>query len=285
MTIIPTALLMTSLLFWSDRAHFDDPDNPSKKTEELITGGEKVVDFNEVKDGKVLLLVHGYNNSEEDAMKTYNNIFQYLADAEGTEEYTHVIGYLWPGCDSSIEYFEAKKNAVQLAPRMSAILDRLSTSCSSVDVLAHSMGNRLILEALKRHSEKDKKVIENYFSFAAAVDDDSIEKKHVYHTSTQKCRNMVVFHSNKDEVLKYIYLLAEEDEALGGEEAIDLAKLPTNIKLIDCTEFVDGHSGYFTRQAFPIYKFISYEKEGKIDDSKWISKKYKLVANGFAQPL
>ena len=44
------------------------------------------------------------------------------------------------------------------------------------DVLAHSMGNFLVLEALNYPSPQNKKLVNNYYSLAAAVDDETLEK-------------------------------------------------------------------------------------------------------------
>jgi hypothetical protein len=141
----------------------------------------------------------------------------------------------------------------------------------------------LILEALKLPAEKLRKPIQNYFSLAAAVNEDSIENNRTYFHSTQKCHKIFIFHSNKDDVLRYVYWFAEEgEEALGGEEWIDLSTLPKNVRLIDCTEFVDSHSGYFKKEAFPVYEFIYNEKAGKIVDLNAVLNG-KLTAKGFLE--
>lgn len=257
MFVMFAAILSTLLLFWSDRAHFSDPDKVSKETVELTSSGEKKIDFGQFQGGRVLVLVHGYNNTEEDAAGSYHKIMQYLAQAGGSGLYTHVIGYLWPGYDDCYDYFAAKEDVEKVVGRMSGHLDTLSSVAESVDILAHSMGNRLILDALLKLSAKSKdQKINHYYSFAAAVGEESIERKQTYFPATQLCSKMYVFHSSHDDILKFVYLVAEDDEALGGDGDIPFSSIPKNVQFIDCTPFVDGHTAYFEPAAFPLYQFI-----------------------------
>ncbi len=250
-------ILSAVLLFWSDRAHFSDPDKVSKETVERGVSGDKKIDFSQFQGGRVLVLVHGFNNTEEDAEGSYHKVMQYLSQAENSELYTHVIGYLWPGYDDFYDYFAAKEDVEKIAGRMSGHLDKLSTVASSVDILAHSMGNRLILDSLLKLSEKNKdQKINHYYSFAAAVGEESIERRQIYFPATQLCRKMTVFHSSHDDILKFVYLLTEEDEALGSDDDILFSSMPKNVQFIDCTPFVDGHTAYFEPTAFPLYRFI-----------------------------
>ena len=77
---------------------------------------------------------------------------------------------------------------------MRSHLEFLSASAARVDVLAHSMGNRLVFEALDFPSNRGKKVVHNLYSLAAAVDGESIEKKEKYYRSTQNCEKIFVFY-------------------------------------------------------------------------------------------
>lgn len=94
----------------------------------------------------------------------------------------------------------------------------------------------------------------NFYSLAAAVDNESIEKKEKYYHSTQNCENLFVFYSKRDGVLKWDYNLAEGDRALGCGGAEEPKRLPDNVQLINYTHFVGEHSQYFT--VLPIYEFI-----------------------------
>lgn len=252
-------LLASQLWLMSDRASFWDAEKISNHTEiaeESIQGNIALI-CEKIKGKNVLLLVHGYNNDAMEALSTYRLVnvrVSAFINSQHSKFYDYVIGYLWPGYDDAWEYFEAKHHVSELAKKMRSHLEFLSDSAAKVDVLAHSMGNLLMLEALDYPSYQKKKLVHNYYALAPAVDDESLEKKEKYYYSTQNCEKLFVFYSKRDEVLKWSYSLAEWDRALGFEGAEHPDKLPQNVQLINCTSFIDGHSQYFT--VLPIYEFI-----------------------------
>lgn len=261
----------------SDRFQFWDADRISDLTKVIENGKEKNVNFTEFTGKKVLLLVHGFNNSAEDAMHTYSQINIHFSSFH---LYDIIIGYLWPGYQNRLEYFSAERNAKALADRMRLHLSLLSTFAVEVDLLAHSMGNRLVLEALESDSQQQKrKLVHNFYSLAPAVDDDSIEQNHTYYHSTKQCKHMFVFHSNYDDVLKILYLLAEKDKALGSEGDGDPRLMPKNVQFVDCSDFVKGHSDYFTVPC--LYAFINNQQRHRTPTMPNV----KLLANGSISPV
>ena len=74
-----------------------DADNDSVMTQviDLETLSSSPVDFSELQEKKVLLLVHGYNNTAEDALTTYQKIHEEtspLVDPLGAPLYDVIIG-------------------------------------------------------------------------------------------------------------------------------------------------------------------------------------------------
>jgi esterase/lipase superfamily enzyme len=254
-------LLATQFWIMSDRGSFWDADKISDHTEFVTdSNSENPLDGEHIKGKNVLLLVHGYNNDAKHALSKYLLIHNHVSafmDMEQSRFYDLVIGYLWPGYDDRWEYYEAEHNAEKLSQTMRSHLESLSTSAAKVDILAHSMGNRLILEALNYPSSNTRKVVQNYYALAAAVGDESLEKKQTYYPSTENCEKIFVFFSKRDELLKWGYTLAELETALGYDGAKDPNKLPQNVQLLDCTTLVGGHNEYFT--VLPIYEFIKHQ--------------------------
>ncbi len=253
-------VLLTSQ-FWliSDRAAFWDAEKISDETEIELNSIKKSMALigQEVKGKNVLLLVHGYNNDAKEALSTYNLINTHVSafvDVQQSHFYDYIIGYLWPGYDDTWEYFEARSHVSKLANKMRSHLEFLSASAAKVDILAHSMGNRLVLEALNYRPLQEKRLVHNYFALAPAVDDESLEENEIYYHSTDNCEKIFIFYSKRDEVLKWSYSLAEWDRSLGYVGAEHPDRLPKNVQLINYTSLIDGHSKYFT--VLPIYEFI-----------------------------
>jgi len=99
----------------------------------------------------LLLYVHGYNNDEAEASVSYNE-FQTLQNRLGGLS-ANIVGILWPGASWSGELFYMK--AISQAEKVGAKLAKqLHTQAKSsgylkLDIVAHSLGNRLMLETIK----------------------------------------------------------------------------------------------------------------------------------------
>jgi len=267
----------------SDRDHFWEADKLSAKTQIAWDGvaDQPTIDIKKLKDKKVLLVVHGFNNSSKDAMESYRTVADHIAalkDGDGNGIYDLVIGYLWPGYDNKLEYFAAKKHTTQLKEKLQDHLIFLSSMAAKVDILAHSMGNRLVFEALNFPPKKEeKKLVENVYSLAAAVDNESIEDDQKYSHVSKNCEDIFIFHSKQDDVLEFLYTFAEWDKALGFEGVENLKKLPNNVQLVDFTTFVTGHSQYFC--APNVYAFIRKELLKQVPSAQNMPN-LKILANG-----
>jgi esterase/lipase superfamily enzyme len=273
-------LLVSRLLVMSDRDHFWDADKISPQTE-IAWEDKKTIDVKQLKDKKILLVIHGFNNSPQEAMQSYRSVADHIASLRDDKDkalYDVVVGYLWPGYENKLEYYAAREHARKLKEKMLDHLTFLASTGAKVDVMAHSMGNRLAFEALNFAPKKNaKKLVQKFYSLAAAVDEESIEKKHKYFHASKNCEELFIFHSKQDEVLEFLYTIAEWDKALGFEGVENLKKLPKNVQLIDCTTFVTGHSQYFS--ADNVYAFIRSELLKQVPSAQKVPS-LKILANG-----
>ena len=221
----------------SDRASFWDAEKISDRTEWMKGPSfqeDTTLDRKEVRGKNVLLLVHGYNDSPQEALSTYRLINAHVSSFKGAHFEDVVIGYLWPGDDNPLQYFDARRHVSKLAKTMRSHLEFLSGSASRVDVLAHSMGNRLMFEALNTPSTQ--KLIHHFYSLAAAVGSETLEPNQQYYLSTQNCEKIFIFYSKRDEVLRWCYTLAGKGRGpIGYGGARDPEKLPANVQLINDT--------------------------------------------------
>lgn len=215
----------------------------------------------DITNKRILLIIHGYNNEEDDVVRAYdiieNKINSLLSDAGGEPVYDTIIGYTWPGGDDGLDYFAARKRSGAVAPRVDTWLSKMVNVADSIDVMAHSMGCRIALMAQKNGKGKR---IRNLFTMAAAVDDESIEMGQEYYVSTQNCDTSYVFHSSLDSVLANAYKLAEGDRALGQYGPEDTASIidnSKNVKVINCKNVVKKHGGY--KQCDSLYRYIANE--------------------------
>jgi len=162
------SLLLTSQLWlMSDRASIWNADKISDHTVFMQGSNltESAFDSEEIRGKNVLLLIHGYNNNSKEALSTYRLINAHVSafkDNRQTKFYDIVLGYLWPGNDQSVEYYDARRHVSELAKTLRSHLEFLAASSGKVDVLAHSMWNNHVLEALIYPSIGNKKIDKNF---------------------------------------------------------------------------------------------------------------------------
>lgn len=273
-------LAAAKMLMVSDRDAFWDANALSERTQinfvdENGSLDRKNQEFNHLKQKNILLLIHGFDCSEADVLPSYFSIQSEIEKTfvKGEKKiYDQVVGYLWPGCESRTAYYEAKGHAEAVSNRIAELISKIADNTHRVDVMAHSMGNFVFLEALKKTSGPKRswintfraflglpivlpaKTVGNFFSLGAAVDDESIEVGQIYGQAIERCQDVYVVYSKKDRVLEYLYTFAELDRALGSKGVEDISKLPPHVQLVDCSDVVDGHSKY--EEAPQVFEFI-----------------------------
>ncbi|CAK9275704.1 unnamed protein product [Sphagnum jensenii] len=106
----------------------------------------------EASAGEVLLYSHGYNVNHRDAIKQAAQLKHYLK-FKGL-----VIVYSWPS-NGTLWGYEHDENVIeQSAPRLREFITTLLTEVKEVKkvhILAHDMGNRALIEALRNFQKSD----------------------------------------------------------------------------------------------------------------------------------
>ncbi len=213
----------------------------------------------DIADKTVLLIIHGYNNEEDDVVRAYriieNNIHGHMPGF-----YDLIVGYTWPGGDDGLDYFAAKRRAGTVAPRVGRWLQKMVGVSRAIDVMSHSMGGRVILSALE---DVTSFRVRNLFNMASAVDNESIQVDEPYYDASRACETLYVFHSKNDPVLKTAYLLAEWDRALGysgPEDPADIIVHSPHVRVINCERVIQSHGGY--KRSRGVYNYIKNELSG-----------------------
>ncbi len=105
----------------------------------------------------ILLLVHGYNNAQQDAERSYDTFIGNILNAIGSArvDLDAIAKFHWPGDESTIlgstvGYPFDINHARDAAARLADYLTQIPVPTLRVTLVGHSMGCRLILEALGR---------------------------------------------------------------------------------------------------------------------------------------
>jgi pimeloyl-ACP methyl ester carboxylesterase len=202
----------------SDRADLTSNSDISK-SEQYAAYLSRDKFFSSLKSQRVLVLIHGFNSTTSDAIKHYEQVSKDVGSS-----YDQVIYYLWPGGKYGLDkasFGEIERNATTysgarervkdvLKERLASFLSGLRRQTKSIDILAHSMGCRLTLAALSSIPLPPQEQFVRYvYLMGAAVRNQDLDVGHEYYGAGFQCRNIYVFFSRNDPVLRNAFPLGE----------------------------------------------------------------------------
>lgn len=238
-----------------------------------IGGTDFLTELKNSKYRQILLFIHGFSNMPKDIFERAIEL-QQLCDSKSANE-ALVVPIIWP-CDSDIgivkDYWDDQKSADFSAQSLSRALSRFmewrqspantpeSDPClKRINVLAHSMGNRVLRETLRVWDQYDLSsgvplIFRNTFLVAADIENESIHRGHSGELISHASRNVVVYFASDDMALRASKAanlknkIASRRLGHTGPENLDLT--PKNVYVVDCDDINNrydnpkGHS-YF----------------------------------------
>lgn len=233
--------------------------------------------FGKIKESpyrQVLFFIHGFSTLPEPAFEIAEEL-QALSDAKRNNEVL-VIPLIWP-CDNDAgivkDYWDDQKSADESAFAFSRLLDKFvewqavqeegptTEPCyKRINVLAHSMGNRVLRETLRvwrkyeGRREGVPKFFRNIFLAAADVVNETLEFGQSGELIAQSARNVVVYFAADDLALRASKASNLRNRIasrrLGHSGPEDFANVPHNVFSVDCDDVNTrydrplGHSYY-----------------------------------------
>ena len=238
--------------------------------------------FNHLKQAKqtqILFYIHGFDNLPETAIFPRTQELQELFDRkhqenEDANESILVVPIIWP-CDNDqgilSDYFDDQKAADASDFAYMRMFEKflnwrqesgnLANPCTKrINILAHSMGNRVLRGALKRtvqyyQPEGLPLIFRNIFMMAPDVVNETLESGKNGEFITQTTRNVVVYFAADDLALRASKVAnvrnAIASRRLGHTGPESIEKTPKNVYAMDCDDFNSkydptGH-GYFAK--------------------------------------
>lgn len=208
---------------------------------------------------QILIYIHGFSNLPEDVFAAAEE-FQGLCEKSRKGEVL-VIPVVWP-CDNDLgivkDYWDDQKAADQSGFSFARVLEKFLAWRNSVaynpdddpclkriNVLAHSMGNRVLRNTLAAWNKYDLPgglplIFRNTFMVAADVVNETLQEGEPGELICHASRNVVVYHASDDLALR-----ASKASNLGnkiasrrlghtGPENMDLT--PRNVYRVDCDD-------------------------------------------------
>jgi esterase/lipase superfamily enzyme len=214
-----------------------------------------------VRRKRVLVLVHGYNNEENDVIASYKlidarmRLLGFLGGASAP--YDVVVGFVWPGGAAGMSFPFARLRAAESASRFVTVLTALKDASATTDLNTHSLGSHVAFDAMRQGAQHTARFAWN---FASAVDNESVEYGERYFAATRSCERFYVFHSKRDPVLRLWYRVGnflDFDTALGysgPEDPGAIIRHSPNVRVVNCKDVVQSHGGY--RSAGEVWSYM-----------------------------
>lgn len=235
------------------------------------------IDFlKSIKDASVeqiLIYIHGFSNLPEDVLNGAKE-FQALCDRSKKGEVL-VVPMIWP-CDNDlgvvVDYWDDQKAADLSAYAFARVLNKFiewrnsdkynpqSNPClKRINILAHSMGNRVFRESLYKWNKYDLArgvplIFKTCFLIAADIVNESLETGQKGNLICHASRNVVVYHASDDFALRASKAANLKNRIasrrLGHTGPENIKKVPKNVYSVDCDDinnvydYPKGHS-YF----------------------------------------
>jgi esterase/lipase superfamily enzyme len=227
-------------------------ENPARHVTVLSIEDESVASFLAQVSGRsgqsvarqMLVFVHGFNESFDDAIKRTAQIAYDLA-FDGP-----AIAFSWPsqGGLTPLDYTKDERNADVSAGALAALLERLRASSGrvTIHVIAHSMGNRVLTRALETASVSFQDAGKLNQLVMMAPDVDAVLFRQAAGRIAATAEHVTLYASSQDLALKAAhrvsgYLRAGE----GGRDVLVVPGIDTvDASSVQTSAFGLGHSYY-----------------------------------------
>lgn len=213
----------------------------------------------ESKYRQIMIYIHGFSNLPEDVFKNVEE-FQSLCDKKKDREVL-VVPIIWP-CDNDLgivkDYWDDQKSADQSAFAFARMFQKFMEWRNSleynpeddpclkrINVLAHSMGNRVFRQTLSNWQKYDQPnglplLFRNTFLVAADILNESLHKGQSGELISHASRNVVIYYASDDLALRASKISnlknAEASRRLGHSGPEDMEQTSKNVYAIDCDE-------------------------------------------------
>jgi pimeloyl-ACP methyl ester carboxylesterase len=175
----------------------------------------------------VVLMIHGYNNTQQQASDSYTNFLAHLSYKRKVN--STLIGIYWPGAnwEGPLYYMQALGQAKRTAPVLASGLMQLAQAKGylEIDIVTHSLGGRLALETIKnilllRQTSPSPIIIGKITMMAGAVPVTYLADVNELQASVQAFEATQSLYSLKDTVLEFAF---PAGETAAGEGFLPIA--------------------------------------------------------------
>ncbi|MEM1073962.1 MAG: alpha/beta hydrolase, partial [Pseudomonadota bacterium] len=224
---------------------------------------------------QILLFVHGFNNLPDFIFEMTAEL-QKLCDKKKKNEVL-VVPLIWP-CDNDLgivsDYWDDQKSADQSGYSFARVLEKflawrnseanepeVAPCLKRINLLAHSMGNRVLRQTLASWNKYDLAagvplIFRNTFMVAADVVNETLHEGHSGELISHASRNVVVYYASDDLALRASKAANLKNKIasrrLGHTGPENIRRTPRNVFQVDCD---DINTQYDTPTGHNYFRF------------------------------
>ena len=192
---------------------------------------------------RVLVFVHGFNTRFEEA------VYRFAQIVHDTRVNVAPVLFTWPSGGNVTDYVYDRDSAVYSRDALEVVLQALANdpAVDSISILAHSMGNYLVVEALRQMSIRDRGLspkIHDVMMASPDIDIDVFRRQIAEIDAGPRPAQFTLFVSRDDRALSLSSFLARDSTRLG---ALDPTQEPYHsilekgrVQVIDLTSFASN---------------------------------------------
>lgn len=245
------------MYFVSERKDFWNDSEIAEKTLYGKFKKEKSLDGTQLeelplKNRLVFLTISGFNNTAYQTA-SFGSKIKNLMQSHCLSNTTEFINVFWPGYIGKLNYWNAQSNIKAIKHRVATLIKVLYENKNHISIIAHSMGVKLICEALL-DNDVPKECIAQLICFGPAITANSFAPNHQYFQAASKCSKIFIFFSENDFLLGLPFQLLERRKALGRYGMDSKEEIPKNCVQIDATAVIAGHNSY--KKSREIFFFL-----------------------------
>ncbi len=204
----------------------------------------------ECKAKHILFYIHGFDTLPNEVFKNAMKL-QEMLDAK-EKDLVKIVPVIWPGDDTTLEYWHAQKSADASAFGFHRALSKLASWATNqpkddpcrkrLHVLAHSMGARVLRESLIAYKKYDcpqglPALFKNIFLVAPDLVNETLEYGKSGHVITECTKNVQVSYAYSDIALKGSKIANLRGRRLGHSGVENIKNIPPNVTQVDCDSF------------------------------------------------
>jgi pimeloyl-ACP methyl ester carboxylesterase len=224
-------------------------------------------------ENHVFILIHGYQNSEDQARVSYHRFHASLRTALGFHDPKRLgsfWGFHWPGnhrryLTSVLTYPARVPEALLSAERLAEYITNMEAD-QEVVLVAHSLGCRIALEVVKRvrlamePGEYSGGKIRMVFLLAAAVPVNLCESEDAYLKTIPDCEEYA-FYSSRDKALGLAFSFGEQMYSGFWATAVGRTGEPQDDRWTDRRPTGLNHGDYWTADKIArlVVEFLGYK--------------------------